>query len=330
MRIGTLQLDNPLVMAPMAGVTDIPFRSLVKAHGAGLVYSEMISAQGLLYANPHTQRILEMTPTERPVAVQLFGSQPAILAQAARIVEDLGADLVDINMGCPVPKIVRSGEGCALMKDVDLGARIVAAVVNAVNIPVTVKMRKGWDDTCVNGLHLALAVEKAGAAAVAVHGRTRDQFYGGQADWDYIRQIKSALTIPVIGNGDVWKPEDALAMIAATGCDGVMIGRGALGNPWLFSRTLALWSSGKELPEPSVAARIITAVDHLDRLVAYKGNAIGVKEMRKHASWYIKGLRHAAEVRVRINQADTRDAMASLLVAYGETLMGVPRETWVV
>jgi tRNA-dihydrouridine synthase B len=328
MKIGSIELNNPLIMAPLAGVTDLPFRRIVKEHGAGLVYTEMVSAQGLLYSNQNTHRILDLNAQEKPVAVQIFGKDPQILAQAARIAVARGADIIDVNMGCPVPKIVKSQEGCYLMQNPVLVGSIVERLTEAVAVPVTVKIRKGWDDQKANAVEIARIAEQAGAAAIAVHGRTRDQFYGGKADWDIISRVKEAVAIPVIGNGDVFEPEDILRMMQQTQCDGVMIGRAAMGNPWIFSRGITYLETGRVPPGPSVTGRIATAILHLHALVNYKGEATGVKEMRKHASWYIRGLRKAAEMRVLINRASTLLEMEELLVAYGEELSSVSRAGW--
>ncbi len=321
MKIGTVVLDNPLIMAPLAGVTDYPFRQIVKEFGAALVYTEMISAQGLLHHNRQTQRILDISAKEKPTAVQLFGKEPTVLAQAAAMAVERGADIIDVNMGCPVPKIVKNQEGSYLMKTPDRVRRIIAELVNTVSVPVTVKIRKGWDPDHVNTVEIAQICEKEGASAVAVHARTRDQYYAGKADWDCIARVKDALQIPVIGNGDINDPEDILKMINQTGCDAVMIGRAAMGNPWIFSRGKAYLETGIVPPPPSVYGKIATAIVHLHNLVNYKGESTGVKEMRKHASWYIKGLKGSTEIRVKINRAMTLAEMESILLEYGEHLV---------
>jgi nifR3 family TIM-barrel protein len=311
--IGDVELANPVAAAPMAGVTDRAYRILAREAGCGLVFTEMISDQALIYGNPRTRIILEHGGEKGPLAVQIFGSNPDCMARAAEIVAGEGADIIDINMGCPTPKIVKNGEGAALMKNPELAAEIVSRVAARVNVPVTVKMRKGWDDDHVNAVELARLVEAAGAAAVTVHGRTRAQFYSGQADWDIIRRVKEAVGIPVIGNGDVRTPLDARRMLEETGCDGVMIGRASMGNPWIFSRTVHYLATGELLPEPTWEEKIRTALRHLDLLVALKGEHIGVLEMRKHAAWYLKGLRGAARLREKINRAGSVQEMRDIL-----------------
>ncbi|WP_132078323.1 tRNA dihydrouridine synthase DusB [Anaerospora hongkongensis] len=313
MQIGTVKLANPVILAPMAGVTDLPFRLLVKEMGCGLVYTEMVSDKGLIYQNEHTLEMLKIDERERPVALQIFGSEPDPMAKAAKIVEKAGADIIDINMGCPTLKIVKNGEGSALMRTPELAYSIIASVVEAVNIPVTVKIRKGWDDSSVNAVEMAMLAEKAGAAAVSVHGRTREQFYSGEADWSIIKAVKENVAIPVNGNGDVRTPEDAVRLRSETGCDGIMIGRAAQGNPWLFRQVTHYLSTGKLLPGPTMAERFEMTLRHLEMLVAYKGEHIGIREMRRHAAWYTKGLPHSAELRLRFNQAETREDFTAIL-----------------
>ncbi|WP_312201903.1 tRNA dihydrouridine synthase DusB [Anaerospora hongkongensis] len=313
MQIGTVKLANPVILAPMAGVTDLPFRLLVKEMGCGLVYTEMVSDKGLIYQNEHTLEMLKIDERERPVALQIFGSEPEPMAKAAKIVEKAGADIIDINMGCPTLKIVKNGEGSALMRTPELAYSIIASVVEAVNIPVTVKIRKGWDDSSVNAVEMAMLAEKAGAAAISVHGRTREQFYSGEADWSIIKAVKENVAIPVNGNGDVRTPEDAVRLRSETGCDGIMIGRAAQGNPWLFRQVTQYLSTGKLLPGPTMAERFEMTLRHLEMLVAYKGEHIGIREMRRHAAWYTKGLPHSAELRLRFNQAETREDFTAIL-----------------
>jgi len=272
--------------------------------GCGLVYTEMISDLALLYSNQKTLEMLDIGGEPRPIAVQIFGSRPEEMARAAQLVEQAGATIIDINMGCPAPKIVKNNEGAALMRNPELAGRIVEAVCQAVKIPVTVKMRKGWDENSVNVLEVASIVEAAGARAVTVHGRTRSQMYSGKADWRIIAAVKSRLRIPVIGNGDIWTPQDAKRMLDETGCDAVMIGRGSLGNPWIFRRVVHYLETGELLPEPTAAERIQMAKRHLDLLLAEKGEYIAVREMRKHAAWYVKGLREATRLREEINKAE--------------------------
>lgn len=313
MRIGTVDLENNIILAPMAGVTDLPFRLLAKEMGCGLVYSEMVSGKGLLHGNCHTLDMLRVDSGERPVAIQLFGSEPDNMAKSAKIVEQAGADIIDINMGCPTPKIIKNGEGSALMRQPELAYRIMAAVVQAVQVPVTVKFRKGWDDNSVNVVQMAKLAQQAGVAAVAVHGRTREQFYSGLADWESIRQVKQSIGLPVIGNGDIRSPQDAVRMLTETGCDGIMIGRGAQGNPWIFSQIIHYLNTGELLASPSVAKRWQILYRHLDMLIACKGEHIGIREMRKHAAWYTKGLRHSAELRLRFNQAVSKADFVAIL-----------------
>ena len=316
MQIGNIKLDAPLVLAPMAGITDLPFRVICRRLGCGMTVSEMVSAKGLLYKNVKTTEMLRIEDSERPAAIQLFGSVPAELAEAAQMVEASGADIIDFNMGCPVPKIVNNGEGSALMKNPQLAYEVLAAMVGAVKIPVTVKFRAGWDDEHRNAVEIAFAAERAGVAAVAVHGRTRQQFYEGKADWSIIREVKQAVKVPVFGNGDIFTVADGLRMLAETGVDGLMIGRGADGNPWLFQQLKAALA-GEPVPEaPTLDARLDLAAEHLDMLIDFKGEHISVKEMRRHISAYLKGLPHAAEFRGRFHKVDTREEFRQLLAEY--------------
>ncbi len=309
-------LDNNIFLAPMAGVTDVSFRILCKRQGCGLTYTEMVSAKGLHYKSDNTAVLLEIAPEERPAAVQVFGSEPELVAKAAKHAEAGGAAIVDINMGCPTPKIVKNGDGSALMKKPELVRDIVRATVKAVKVPVTVKIRKGWDEGSVNAVEIAVAAASEGAAAVAVHGRTREQFYSGTADWSIIKQVKAAVGIPVIGNGDITKPEDARRMLEETGCDAVMIGRGAQGNPWIFRRVLEYLRTGSLLPEPSHDQRIEAIITHLDMVTALKGEGIGVKEMRKHAAWYLKGIPGSARIKSEIFKMNTCAEVKALLYEY--------------
>lgn len=304
LHIGEVRVEPPLVLAPMAGVSDAPFRQLAKEAGCGLVFSEMVSDKGLLHSGPGTRDILRFEERERPLAVQLFGSDPATMARVAVLVEELGVDLIDINMGCPVPKVVKTGAGAALMRHPGLAARLVEAVASAVKCPVTVKMRKSWDEESPDAVVLARLVVAAGAVCVTVHGRTRGQYYAGSADWGIIARVKEAVGVPVIGNGDVFQPEDARRMLDTTGCDGVMIGRGALGNPWIFSRTAHYLATGQLLPPPTPVQRVAMARRHLELMLRWKGPRRGMVQMRKHAAWYLKGCPGAAAVRARLVKAE--------------------------
>lgn len=316
MQIGEIKLAAPLALAPMAGITDLPFRLICRRLGCGMTVSEMVSAKGLLYKNVKTTEMLRIDDGERPTAIQLFGSVPEELAEAARMVEASGADMIDFNMGCPVPKIVNNGEGSALMKQPQLAHGILAAMVRAVKIPVTVKFRAGWDDSNRNAVEIAKAVETAGVSAVAVHGRTRQQFYEGKADWGIIAEVKQAVKVPVFGNGDIFTVEDGLRMLAETGVDGLMIGRGADGNPWIFRELAAVLRGEERHAAPSLKERLAQAAEHLDMLIDYKGEHISVKEMRRHISAYLKGLPHAAEFRGRFHKVDTREQFMELLAEY--------------
>ncbi|MDU2065686.1 MAG: tRNA dihydrouridine synthase DusB [Sporomusaceae bacterium] len=305
MQIGPINLPYPVILAPMAGVCDLPFRLLAKEMGCPLVVAEMVSDKGLIYNNKHTHEMLRIEPAERPISIQIFGAEPAEMAQAAKMVEAAGADILDINMGCPAPKIVKNGEGSALMRQPALAYEVIAAVVAAVKIPVTVKFRKGWNDAEVNAVEIAQLAQQAGAAAIAVHGRTREQFYAGEADWSIIKAVKDAVTIPVIGNGDIRSPEDGCRMMQETGCDGIMIGRAAQGNPWIFQQTIAYMKTGQKMAEPSRQERIAMLLKHFELMMYYKGAHIGIREMRKHAAWYTKGLPGSAELRRLFNQAES-------------------------
>lgn len=313
MNIGNIKLDNPYILAPMAGVTDLPFRLLCKEQGAGLLCMEMVSAKALQYKNKNTKALLSIHPGEYPISLQLFGSEPKIISEQAKRIEELPFQILDINMGCPVPKVVKNGEGSALMKNPKLVYEIIYETVKAVHKPVTAKIRKGFDDSSINAVEIAKIIEAAGGAAVAVHGRTREQYYSGLADWDIIRQVKEAVSIPVIGNGDVNSAEKALAMMQQTGCDGVMIGRGAQGNPWIFSELLQYDKTGTLPPRPDIQVIRETMLRHARLQIEFKGNYIGIREMRKHVSWYTKGMKRAARLRTLINQIETYEELENLL-----------------
>jgi len=319
--IGGVELDNPVILAPMAGVCNPAFRKLAKQLGAGMVCAEMVSDKALVHGSKKSHKMLTILPDEHPVSLQLVGYDKESMVQAAEMVGETNADIIDINMGCPVLKIYKNGSGAALARDPNYAADIVRAVVERVDKPVTVKFRKGWDDENVNAVEVAKAVEQAGAQAVAVHGRTAKQLYSGKADWSIIRKVKNAVSIPVIGNGDIVEPEDAKRMIEETGCDGVMIGRSALGNPWVFREISHFLEHGVKLPRPDAQERIEVALRHMNLLVADKGEVIGVKEMRKHAAWYIKGLPGCAEMREEINKQETMDGMEHVLREYLDKLM---------
>ena len=313
LRIGNTVLENNVILAPMAGVTDLPFRVLCREQGAGCVVTEMVSAKAVLYNNKNTRELLQIDPAERPAAVQLFGSEPDIMAEIAARLEEGPYDYIDVNMGCPVPKIVNNGEGSALMKNPERAKEVLTAMVKAVKKPVTVKFRKGFNDLSVNAVEFAKMAESCGVAAVAVHGRTREQYYSGKADWDIIRQVKEAVRIPVIGNGDIFTPEDAGRMLKETGCDGIMVARGAKGNPWLFGRINHYLDTGEVLPGPSMAEIKAMILRHGRMLVQFKGEGVAMREMRGHMAWYTKGMPHSATLRNEINQVETLEGFVELL-----------------
>ena len=307
-KIGSVEIENPFVLAPMAGITDLPFRLLCKEQGAGLLYTEMVSAKAISYHNRNTVSLMETDPKEHPVALQLFGSEPELMGEVAKSIEDQPFDILDINMGCPVPKVVNNGEGSALLKDPALIREIIKAVSGAVRKPVTAKMRIGFEGADVDPVEIARIMEDAGAAAIAVHGRTRQQYYFGRADWETIRRIKEAVSVPVIGNGDVDSPEKAEAMFRETGCDAVMIGRAVRGNPWIFREMNHYFATGELLPGPSLEELKEEILRHARMQIEKKGEYTGIREMRKHVAWYTAGMRHSAGIRRESN----------LISSYGE------------
>lgn len=323
MKIGNIVLDNNVFLAPMAGVTDLAFRLICKELDAGLVYTEMVSSKGLYFDDKKTQEFMAIEQRERPVALQIFGSDPKIMHQVTmeKLNQREDIDIIDINMGCPTPKIVKNGDGSALMKDPILAGQVAKAVVKASNKPVTVKIRMGWDDNSINAIEVAKIIEEAGAAAVTIHGRTREQFYTGTANWEIIKQVKKNISIPVIGNGDVFEPEDGKRMIDETGCDAIMIGRGSRGNPWIFNRTVALLKNGEKIQMPSNSQRIKICIRHFELLCSLKGDRVAVKEMRKHIAWYIKGMRNSAEMRNKINTILTKAELIEELHKFAENIL---------
>lgn len=318
MKIGNVELKNQVVLAPMAGVTDLPFRILCSEQGAGLICTEMVSAKAISFHNKNTEALLETAPEERPVSLQLFGSDPDIISQMAACIEERPFDILDINMGCPVPKVAGNGEGSALMRNPKLVEQIISKTVRAIRKPVTVKMRKGFTQSEVNAVEIAKIAEAAGASAIAVHGRTRDQYYSGNADWEIIRQVKEAVNIPVIGNGDVDSPQKARAMLDETGCDAVMIGRAARGNPWIFRQVSEYLTTGILLPPPGQQEVLEMMLRHARMQLEYKGEYTGIREMRKHVSWYTAGFPNSSRLRAAINMVETYEQLETLLRMYFE------------
>lgn len=313
LKIGNVTLENNLVLAPMAGVTDLPFRLLCKEQGAGLICTEMVSAKAIYFKNKNTESLMEIDERERPVSLQLFGSEPDLMAEIAAQIEDRNFDILDINMGCPVPKVVNNQEGSALMKNPKLVEQIITKVSKAIKKPLTVKIRKGFTQDTVNAVEIARIAQESGAAAIAVHGRTREQYYSGKADWDIIRRVKEAVSIPVIGNGDVDSPEKAMLMQEQTGCDGIMIGRAVQGNPWLFSRILHYQKTGQLPPKPDKEEIKEMMLRHAKLQLEYKGPYTGIREMRKHVAWYTAGMPHSAAVRRMVNQVESFEELEELV-----------------
>ena len=319
LKIGNVVLENNILLAPMAGITDLPFRYLAKKFNPGLVYTEMVSAKALFYGDEKTKKLLNMRNEKRPIAVQIFGSDVEAMVYATKYLQDK-ADIIDINMGCPAPKVVKNGDGSKLLLNLDLVGEIVTAVAKASDIPVTVKIRKGWNDDNIVAKEAAKIIEKAGASAITIHGRTREEFYSGNADWDR-KKVKESINIPCIGNGDIKSPEDALKMFKATNVDGIMIGRASLGNPWIFKNIIDYLETGTyDYSFPNNSQKLKLIIEHINLEVEEKGEDIGVKEMRKHLSWYIKNLKDASRIREKINTLKTKQEVIDCLEEYFKSI----------
>ena len=316
MKFRDFEVENEVFLAPMAGVTDLPFRLICKELGCGLLYTEMINAKALCYDDKNTKKMLNILDEEHPVAVQIFGSEPEFMGKAAQILNDYPNEILDINMGCPAPKVVKNGDGSALMRNPKLAGQVLDQVVKNSKKPVTLKIRKGWDDNSVNALEIAKIAEDCGICAITIHGRTREQYYSGQADWDIIGEVKSQISIPVIGNGDVTSVEDAIRIKDHTGCDAIMIGRGAQGNPWIFKMIDHYMKTGQLLDPPSKDEKIDIAIKHMGLAIKEHGEYVAVREMRKHIGWYLKGMKHSARFRDQINHMVTAKEVIDTLDQY--------------
>ena len=322
LRIGSVTLENNMILAPMAGITDLPFRMLAKKQGPGLVVTEMISSKAIFYGDEKTKKLMKVSEKERPVAVQIFGSDVQTMRFAAKEVSKF-ADIIDINMGCPAPKVVKNGDGSKLLLNLKLAEEIVKAVVEEASVPVTVKIRKGWDQDHIVAVEAARAIERAGASAITIHGRTRDEFYSGKADWDCIRQVKETVSIPVIGNGDITDAITAEEMFRKTGVDGIMIGRAAMGNPWIFREISTYLQTGKKAEPISLEEKLAVILEHIEKEVEEKGEQIAIKEMRKHIAWYSKNLKESTKLREKINQMVTKKEMTDCLIEYFHFLSNI-------